>query len=278
VESEPGGSIWQNSADAGIEARATRGWLTVQPSLAIQQFLQEATIVHGLTTRAQPGPITLMAGYGTYADYYVFHDGIFGNVFDPGGARMPQLATHYVASAQYEPGRKLPVDLVRVTGVRKDLSVDLWGQRNGVRVLSWDCMVAKGGKLSWELACLANDVRTSDGPLVGMIPFSLRGGVSGDLGRWFNLSVEANYRSGSVAQYRAPGPRFGERFRLAPSHYLNLAVTRKFTLLNRPAYLTAMGFNVLAVAGSRAELTVDQFGRRYDAPAWGNLRLRYEFW
>jgi len=264
--------------DAGIEARATRGWLTVQPSLAFQEFHGEATIVHGVTARVHPDPLTLMAGYGTYADYFVFHDGIFGNVFEPGGARMPQLANHYVASIQYEPKRKRPFDLVRLTGVRKDLSVDLWGSRNGVRVLSCDLMVAKSGRLSWELACLTNDVRTSDGPLIGMIPLSVRAGINGDLGRWFNVSAEANYRSGSIAENRMPGPRFGERFQLDPSHYLNMAVTRKFTILDRPALLTATVFNALAVAGSRAELTVDQFGRRYDAPCWGNLRLRYDFW
>jgi hypothetical protein len=278
VESEPGGSRWRNSVDTGIEGRATRGWLTIQPSLAVQQFHGEATIVHGVITRVHPNPVTVTAGYGTYADYYVFHDGIFGNVFDPGGARMPQLATHYVASIQYEPKPKRLFDLVRVTSVRKDLSVDLWGTREGVHVLSLDGIVAKSGKLGWELACLTNDVRTDGGPLVGMIPLSLRGGINGDLGRWYNVSVEANYRSGSIAESRMPGPHFGERFQLDPSHYLNVALTRRFTILDRPANLTATVFNALAVAGSRAELTVDQYGRRYDAPCWGNLRLRYDFW
>ena len=211
--------------------------------------------------------------------YFVFQDGIFASVFDPGQAGAPQRASHYVASFQYEPKRQRPFDLFRVTGVRKDLDVDLWGARkNGVRVLSWDVMVAKGGKRSWELAGLTNDVRTSDGPLIGMIPLSLRLGVNGDIGPWFNVAVEANYRSGSIAEYRAPGPRFGEKFQLDPSHYLNLAVTRKFDILNRPANVTLTVFNALAVAGSKAELTVDQFGRRYDAPCWANLRLHYDLW
>src|SRR6185295_14649094 len=105
----------------------------------------------------------------------------------------------------------------------------------------------------------------SDGPLVGSIPFSLRAGVSGDIVRSFNVSLEANYRSGSWAEYRIPGPRYRERFKLDPSHYVNLALTQRFAILNRPANLTVTVFNALAVAGSRAELTVDQFGRRYDA-------------
>lgn len=278
VESRPGESAWRSSVDGGVDARATRGWFTLQPSLAVQQFHGEATLLHGVTARVHPEQVTLSAGYGTYADYFVFHDGIFGNVFDPGAAQTPQRATHYVASAQYQPKRPRWVDLVRVTAVRKDLAVDLWGTRNGVRVLSWDGMIARSGKRSWELAFLTNDVRTSDGPLLGMIPFSLRAGASCDLGRWFNVSVEANYRSGSIAEYRMPGPRFGERFKLDPSHYLNMALSQKFMVLSRPANLTLTVFNALAVAGSRAELTVDEYGRRYDAPCWGNLRLRYDVW
>jgi hypothetical protein len=111
-----------------------------------------------------------------------------------------------------------------------------------------------------------------------MIPISVRLGVSGDVVRSFNLSVEANYRSGSVAEDRTPGPRFGERFMLGPSHYVNIALTQRFLVLNRPANLSVTVFNALAVAGSRAELTVDQYGRRYDAPCWANLRLRYDLW
>lgn len=278
VESVPGGSLWKSSLDAGAEGCATAGWFTVQPSLAFQRFHDEGTIVHGVTARAHPRQVTLSAGYGTYVDYFVFHDGIFKSVFDSSEAQAPQRGTHYVASIQYEPQRRRPFDLVRVTGVRKDLDVDLWGSRNAVRVLSWDLMMAKGGKRGWELAALTNDVRTSDGPLIGMIPFSLRAGVSGDLGRWFDFAVEANYRSGSIAEYRAPGPRFGEKFKLDPSHYLNLAVTRKFDIANRPANVTITVFNVLAVAGSKAELTVDEYGRRYDAPCWANIRLHYDLW
>ena len=278
VESESGGSVWRGSVDAGAEGRATLGWFTIQPSLAFQHFHGEGTILHGVTARVHPDQVTLMAGYGTYADYFVFHDGIFGSVFDPGGAQRPQLANHYVASIQYTPKGRRPFDLIRVTGVRKDLDVDLWGSRTRVGVLSWDLMAARGGKTSWEIACLTNDARTRDGPLVGMIPFSARAGISGDLGRSFNVSVEANFRSGSIAAYRVPGPRFGERFKLDPSHYLNLALTRRFSILDRPANLTVMVFNALAVAGSRAELTVDQYGRRYDAPCWANIRLRYELW
>jgi hypothetical protein len=278
VESEPGGSVWRNSADAGIEGRATRGWLTLEPSLAVQAFHGEATILHGVTARAHPAPLTLTAGYGTYADYFVFHDGIFGSVFDPGGAQAAQRANHYAASIQYQPKHPRWFELVRVTGVRKDLDVDLWGSREGVQVLSWDCLIARAGKPSWELACLANDVQTSSGPLVGMIPFSLRAGASCDTGRWFNVSVEANYRSGSIAENRMPGPHFGERYRLDPSNYLNTALTRTFKILDRPANLTLTVFNILAAAGGRAELTVDEYGRRYDAPCWGNLRLRYDLW
>lgn len=278
VEPEPGGSAWRSSVDGGVEGRATLGWFTLQPSLSFQRFHGEGTMFHGMTARVHPNELTLIAGYGTYGDYFVFHDGIFGSVFDPGGAQRPQLAYHYVASAQYEPKQRRPFDLIRVTGVRKDLDVDLWESRSDVRVLSWDVMVARGGKTSWEVALLKNDVRRSDGPLVGMIPYSLRAGVNGDLGRWYNVSAEANYRSGSMAEYRAPGPRFGERFELDPSHYLNLALTRRFSILNRPANLTVTVFNALAMAGSRAELTVDRYGRRYDAPCWANLRLRYELW
>ena len=51
-----------------------------------------------------------------------------------------------------------------------------------------------------------------------------------------------------------------------------------FEILNRPANLTVTVFNALALAGSRAELTVDEYGRRYDAPCWANLRLRYDVW
>ena len=278
VESEPGGSTWRSSVDAGAEGRATAGWLTVQPSLGFQRFHGEGTIVHGVTTQIHPGPVTLLAGYGTYVDYFVFHDGIFGSVFDSAQAQQPQRALHYVASFQYEPKRRRPFDLFRITAVQKDLAVDLWGARNQVRVLSWDLMLAKGGRRSWELAALTNDVRTADGPLVGMIPFSLRAGVNGDVGRWFDVAIEANYRSGSIAEYRAPGPRYGEKFELDPSHYLNLAVTRKFDVASRPATVTITVFNALAIAGSKAELTVDQFGRRYDAPCWANIRLHYDLW
>jgi hypothetical protein len=65
---------------------------------------------------------------------------------------------------------------------------------------------------------------------------------------------------------------------LGPSHYVNIALTQRFLVLNRPANLSVTVFNALAVAGSRAELTVDQYGRRYDAPCWANLRLRYDLW
>src|SRR5262249_13983735 len=153
-------------------------------------------IVHGVTVVVHPDQVMVTAGYGTYADYFVFHDGIFGNVFDAGEAQRPQTAVHYVASIQYEPKRRRPFDLLRVTAVRKNLDVDLWGSRNDVRVLALDGIVAGSGNPSWEIAGLANDARSSDGPLVGLIPFSLRAGISGHL-RSFDLSVEANYRSGS---------------------------------------------------------------------------------
>jgi hypothetical protein len=276
VESEPGGS--HASVDGGVESRATLGWLTVQPSLAFQQFRDEVTVLHGVTAKVHPDQITLTAGYGTYADYFEFHDGMFGNVFDPGAAQQPQYANHYVASVQYEPKRKQPFDLFRVTGVQKDLAVDLWGSRSVVHVLSWDFMVARSGNLSWELACLANDARRSDGPLVGVIPFSLRAGVNRDVFRSCNVSVEANYHSSSLALNRTPGSRSTDHFSLGASHYLNVAVTQRFIVLNRPAHLTVTVFNALAVAGSRAELTVDQYGRRYHAPCWANVRLRYDLW
>jgi hypothetical protein len=92
VESEPGGSVWRSCIDAGAEARATRGWLTVQPSLAFQRFLGEGTILHGVTAKANTDRATVLVGYGTYADYFVFQDGIFGSVFDPGRAQRPQQA------------------------------------------------------------------------------------------------------------------------------------------------------------------------------------------
>jgi hypothetical protein len=278
VESEPGGSWWRSSPDGGVESRASLGWFTVAPSVAFQRFHQEGTIVHGVTLSAHPDQLTLTAGYGTYADYFQFHDGRFGNVFDPGAAQRPQSAAHYVASVEYRPKRRGLFDLVRVTGVHKDLDVDLWGSRDGVRVLSWDGIMARGGRPSWELAVLTNDARSSDGPLVGMIPISARLGVSYDFLRSFNVSAEANYRSGSVAESRTPGPQFGQRFLLDPSHYLNLALTERFQAFRRPVHLSVTVFNALAVAGSRAELTVDQYGRRYDAPCWANLRLRYDLW
>jgi hypothetical protein len=278
IETEPGGSAWRRSTEGGLESRATLGWFSVQPSVAFQRFRDEGTIVHGVTFSAHPDQFTMNAGYATYADYFRFQRGIFADVFDPGAAQRPQSAAHYVASVQYEPERRRPFDLVRVTGVRKDMDVDLWGARNGVRVLSWDCIVARSGRPSWELAFIANDTRNSDGPLVGMIPISVRAGISADVVRTFNVAVEANYRSGSVAEYRTPGPRFGERFMLRPSHYVNVALTQRFQVLRRPAHVSVTVFNALAVAGSRAELTVDQYGRRYDAPCWANLRLRYDLW
>jgi len=279
VESEPGGSWWRSGLDGGVESRATLGWFTVQPSLAFQHFRnQEGTVLHGMTVTAHPDQVTLTAGYGTYVDYFRFHDGVFGNVFDPGAAQRPQSAAHYVGSIQYQPKGRRPFDLVRITGVRKDLDIDLGRSREGVRVLAWDCMVAKSGSRSWEIACLANDAQRSDGPVVGMIPFSLRAGLSGRVVRSLTVSVEANYRSGSIAERRTPGPRFGERFKLEPSHFLNVAVTQPFEVLKRPAHLTVTVFNALALAGSRAELTVDEYGRRYDAPCWANLRLRYDVW
>jgi len=78
--------------------------------------------------------------------------------------------------------------------------------------------------------------------------------------------------------FRTPGPLYGQRFQLDPSHYLNVALTQTFKILDRPANLTVTVFNALAVAGSRAELTVDEYGRRYDAPCWANIRLRYDCW
>jgi hypothetical protein len=279
VESEPGGSWWRSGLDGGVESRTTLGWFTLQPSVAFQHFRnQEGTIVHGMTVQAHPDQVTLMAGYGTYADYFRFHDGVFGNVFDPGAAQRPQSAAHYVGSIQYEPKRRRPFDLVRITGVRKDLDIDMGKSRDGVRILAWDFIVAKSGTRSWEIACLANDAQRSGGPVVGMIPFSLRAGLSGRVVRSLIVSLEANYRSGSIAEYRNPGPRLGERFKLEPSHYLNVALTQPFEVLHRPLNLTVTVFNALALAGSRAELTVDEYGRRYDAPCWANLRLRYDVW
>ncbi|HET7251715.1 MAG TPA: hypothetical protein VFI79_17865 [Gemmatimonadales bacterium] len=278
VESQPGGSTWQASTDGGVESRATLGWFTLQPSLAFQHFHAEATILHGVTASVHPDQVTLTAGYGTYADYFVFHDGMFGTVFDSAAAQQPQRANHYVASIQYVPKRGSPLDLLRITAVRKDMSVDLWGARTGVRLLSWDCLAAGSGRPSWELACLTNDARSSDGPLIGMIPFSLRAGISGDVVRSFNVSAEANYRSGSFAERRTPGPRYGERFRMSPDYYVNIALNGRFEIAHRPTNLTVTIFNALALAGSRAELTVDEYGRRYDAPCWANIRLRYELW
>src|SRR5262249_45025795 len=151
VQDVPGAPWWHSSVDGGLESRTTLGWLTVQPSLAFQRFHDEGTLVHGVTLSAHPDQVTLTAGYGTYADYFRFHNGMFGNVFDPGAAQRPQAANHYVASIQYEPkGRRL-FDFLRVTGVRKDLDVDLYDARDGVRVLSWDCIVAKLGKPRWEI-------------------------------------------------------------------------------------------------------------------------------
>jgi hypothetical protein len=264
--------------DGGVETRSTWRWLSVQPSLAFQRFHGEGTWVHGVTLSARHDQLTWSAGYGTYADYFRFRRSMFGNVFDVGAAQRPQLADHYVASVQYEPEGRWPFDFLRATAVRKDLDIDLWDIRDRIRVLSWDCIAAKMGKPSWEIAVLANDARGSVGPVVGMIPISLRLGISSDLGHAFEVSAEGNFRSGSVAQYREPDPREGERFMLGPSYYLNLAATKRFNLVDRPAYLSLTVFNVLAVVGSRAELTVDGYGRRYDAPCWANLRLRYDLW
>ena len=278
VKNVPGDPGWYSCLDGGVESRTTLGQFTVQPSLAFQRFHGEGTIVHGVTLSAHPDHVTLTAGYGTYADYFRFHDGIFGNVFDPGAAQRPQRANHYVASVQYEPDGRWPFDFIRATAVRKDLHVDLYDERDGVRVLAWDCIVAKGGKPSWEMALLLNNARGSAGPVVGMIPISVRLGISSDVGRMFNVAVEANYRSGSVAEIRGPGPRHGERVLLDPSHYVNLALTKRFDVRNRPAHLILTVFNALAVAGSRSELAVDAYGRRHDAPCWANLRLRYDLW
>lgn len=278
VQDVPGTPPWHSSVDGGVESRTTLGTLTVQPSLAFQGFHGEGTVVHGITLSAHPDHVTLTAGYGTYADYFRFHDGMFGNVFDPGQVQRPQRANHYVASFQYEPDGRWPFDFFRITGVRKDLHVDLYDARDGIRVLSWDCIVAKGGTPSWELAFLFNEARGSAGPVVGMVPISVRLGTSNDVGRMFNVAVEANYRSGSVAEIRGPGPRHGERFMLDPSQYVNLALTKHFEVRNRPAQLILTVFNALAAAGSRAELTVDAYGQRRDAPFWANLRLRYDFW
>src|SRR5678815_1898061 len=90
VESEPGGSLWKSALDAGAEGHATAGWFTVQPSLAFQRFHGEGTIVHGVTAKVHPRQVTLTAGYGTYVDYFVFHDGIFKSVFDSSEAQAPQ--------------------------------------------------------------------------------------------------------------------------------------------------------------------------------------------
>jgi hypothetical protein len=278
VESDRGESSRNASPDAGAEGRVLMGPLRVQPSLSVQHFRDESTILHGVTVTAHPGRTTMSAGYGTYADYFAFKDGIFGTVFDPGAAQQPQRAMHCAATLQYEPERRWPFDIVRVSGVRKDLDVDLWGVRNAVRVLSWDCIVAKSGTPSWELACLSNDTRRSDGPLVGLIPLSFRSGINYDLVRTFSVSLEGNYRSGAIAEVHSPGPGRGERFRLDPSRYVNLALNQKLTLGNRPMNVTVTIFNALALAGDRAEITRDQYGRRYDAPCWANVRVRFGPW
>jgi hypothetical protein len=278
VESDRGASSRNTSPDAGAEGRVLVGPLRVQPSLSVQHLRDESTILHGVTVTTHPGRTTMTAGYGTYADYFVFKDGIFGTVFDPGAAQQPQRALHCAATIQYEPERRWPFDIVRISGVRKDLDVDLWGARDAVRVVSWDCIVAKSGTPSWELACLSNDTRRSDGPLVGLIPLSLRSGISYDLVRTFSVSLEGNYRSGAIGEVRSPGPRRGERFRLDPSCYVNLALNQKVTLGTRPMNVTVTIFNALALAGGRAEITQDQYGRRYDAPCWANVRVRYDSW
>ena len=74
------------------------------------------------------------------------------------------------------------------------------------------------------------------------------------------------------------GTHYGDRFKLDPSHYVNAAMTQRFMILDRPAHVTVTVFNALALAGSRAELTVDEYGRRYDAPCWANIRFRYDLW
>lgn len=276
VKNVPGAPAWHSCIDGGVEGRGTVGQLTVQPSLAFQRFHGEGTILHGVTLSAHPDQMTITAGYGTYADYFRFRAGMFGNVFDPGAAQRPQRANHYAASFQYEPDGRWPFDFFRATGVRKDLHVDLYDVRDGIRVFAWDCILAKGGRPSWEMALLFNDARGSEGPVVGMIPISVRLGISRDVGRWFDVAVEGNYRSGSVAEVRGPGPRHGERFMLGSSNYVNLALTRRFDIRNRPAHLTLTVFNALAAVGGRSELAVDAYGRRHDAPCWANLRLRYD--
>lgn len=278
IRSDPGIPAWRTSVDGGVESRMNLGWLSFQPSVAFQREHGEGTPVYGATLSAHPDQVTMTAGYSTYVDYFRFRDGMFGSVFDPGEAQRPQAADHVVASVQYEPKTKWPFELLRVTGVRKQMDVDLWEARNRVRVESWDCIMARSGRPSWEVAFLANDAQGREGPVVGLIPISLRVGISGDVVRSFNVSIEANYRSGSVAEYRTPGPRYGQRFMLDPSHYVNVALTQRFKVRNRPANVSVTVFNALAVAGSRAELTVDQYGRRYDAPCWANLRLHYDLW
>lgn len=278
VQSDREGASWSSSADAGAEGRVPVGRLVVQPSLSVQRFHGEGTILHGITVTAHPGRLTANAGYGTYADYFAFRNGTFGTVFDPGDAQRPQRAIHYAAALQYDPDSRWPFDMIRVEGVRKDLDIDLWDARSDVHVLSADCVLARSRTPSWELACLYNDTRQSDGPLVGLIPLSFRSGISCNLARGFNVSLEANHRSGAIAEDRSPGPRQGQRYRLDPTSYVNVALSQRSTLWSRPVNVTVTIFNALALAGNRAEITVDQYGKRYDAPCWVNVRLRYDLW
>ncbi len=278
VRSYRTGTSWYSSPDAGAEGRVPVGRLIVQPSVSFQRFHGEGTILHGVTVTAHPGRMTVDAGYGTYADYFAFKDGVFGTVFDPGDAQRPQKAAHYAAAIQYDPDRCWPFDMIRVEGVRKDLDVDLWDTRSDVHVLSADCILARSGTMGWELACLYNDTRQDDGPLVGSIPLSLRSGISYNVAGGFSASLEANHRSGAIEEDQAPGPHQGQRYRLDPTSYVNVALNQRSMLWSRPMNVTVTIFNALALAGNRAEITVDQYGRRYDAPCWANVRLRYDLW
>jgi hypothetical protein len=275
AKSDRRGSNNYSSADGGVEGKFLFGRFTVEPSASVQQLRDQYSFLHGITVSVYPKRTAIIFGYGTYADYFVYDNGMFGSVFDAGGAQRPQRSNHYAVTVESRPEHQPLFDILRVSAVRKDLNIDFRGRRSDVQVLSGDITLAKAGKLNYEAAYSFNQDEQDGGLLVGSVDQIFRLGIGYRLTSNLSFSLEANHRGGLVAENdNSLDPRKGERYRLNPATYVNLAVTERRHVLGQPMDITLTLFNIGALIGNRAEIARFE-GNTYTTPFWGNLRIRY---
>jgi hypothetical protein len=157
--------------------------------------------------------MTLTAGYGTYADYFRFHDGMLENVFDPGAAqRFGSMPTTMSPRSTNRKGDGPSISSGH--GRTQGPDVDLYDARDAVRIpVGLHCR-EDGEALG---ACVPPTTRaTALGPVVGAIPISLRLGISSDAGRTFNIAVEANLSEWLGRRIQCAGPTSRRSFMLDP--------------------------------------------------------------